>query len=78
MPFLAIFGLNFHSGVCTTQLFALKGITHVKYERNLLIMLVFFTFFHKIDSNLAQILPQDDTYIDFFCRFLVKRVREFN
>ena len=47
-------------------MFALKGILHVKYEENLLIMLVSLVFFHNIGPNLAQILPEDHTYFEFF------------
>ena len=52
MLFLAIFALNFHSGVCKTLLFTLKGIAHVKYEQNQLLMPVSLLF-TQIDPNLA-------------------------
>ena len=47
-------------------LFALKGTSHVKYEKTLLIMNVSIPFFWP---NLAQILLQDPTHFDFFSGF---------
>ena len=47
-------------------IFALKGILHVKYEKNLLIMLVSLIIFHNIGLNLAQILSEDHTHFEFF------------
>ena len=47
--------------------FALKGIPNVKYEKKAIDNNHFFTFFHNIWPNLAQILPQGHTHFDFFC-----------
>ena len=44
MAFLAIFALNFLSGVSTTLLFSLKGIPHAKHEKDLMIMPVYLLF----------------------------------
>ena len=52
---------------------ASKGISHVKYEKKLLIM-PFLYFFHNIGPNLAQILPQDHTHFTFFVYFPMKYV----
>ena len=54
-----------------------KNIFEVKYEKNILIMPIFY-FFHNIAPNLAQILCQDHTHLDFFSWFPMKYVREFN
>ena len=63
-------------------LFALKGIPYVKYEKKTIDNGRFFTFFHNIGPNLAQISPQDHTHFDFFenneifdCIFLSCHVR---
>ena len=47
--------------------FASKGIPHVKYEKKNYRQCPFLYFFHIIEPNLAQILPQDHTHFDFFC-----------
>ena len=60
--------------------FPLKGIPHVKYEKNLLIMPVSLLFSQHWGPNLAQILPQDHIHFDLFCWFsnVMKYAKRFN
>ena len=69
MAFPALFALNFHSPVCTITVLCFKDIAHAKYGKNLLIIPVFFYFFHNTGLNLGKILPQDHTHFVFFAGF---------
>ena len=66
--FLAIFAINFHSSICTTTTFCLKGIPHVKYEKKTYQKCMFLYFFCNIRLIWPiKCCPQDHTHFDFFC-----------
>ena len=56
VAFVAIFALNFHSGVCTTTTFSFNRYSPCKIWKKLIDNACFLTF-HNIGPNLAQILP---------------------
>ena len=68
MAFLAIFALNFHSGVCTTTTSCFKMYFPCKIWEKPIDNVSSFTFFHNIGPNLALILPQDH-FVIFFAGF---------
>ena len=77
LAFLAIFALNFHSGVYTTTTSCFKVYSPYKmWEKP--IDDASFTFFLIIGPNLVQLLPQYQTHFDLFCWFPMKYVRGFN
>ena len=53
-------------------LFTLKGIPHVKYEKNLLIMPFSFTFFTTLGLIWPKFCPKTTPALIFFCWFLMK------
>ena len=77
VAFLAIFGLNFYSGVCTTTTFCFNMYSPCEIWKKTIDNAHFSTFFHNIGPNLSQIFPQDHTHFDFFCWFPIKYVRGF-
>ena len=76
LAYLPIFVLTFRSGICTTTTFSFKRYSPCKIWKNPIDNTHFFTFFHNIGSNLAQILPQDLTHFDFFAGFQWNMLRD--
>ena len=68
MSFLAILAINFHSGGFTMTTFCFKRHFPSKIWKKQWYCL-FLYYFHNIGHNLAQILPQDHTWFDFFAGF---------
>ena len=74
MIFLAIFALNFHTGVSTTITFCFNRYSLCKIQKNPIDNDCFFTFF----TTLGLIWPQDHTHFDFFWCFPMRFVRGFS